>query len=57
MHRGVQKSEVGVTYTSETMKKPEVVQSEQWKYKSYQSLVKRYDINSLVIDTTFIFTR
>ena len=39
------------------MKKTEVVQSEEWKYKSYQSLVKWYDINSLVIDATFIFTR
>ena len=37
------------------MKKTEVVQSEEWKYKSYQSQVKWYDINSLVIDTTFIF--
>ena len=39
------------------MKKTEVAQSEEWKYKSYQLLVKWYDINSLVIDTTFIFTR
>ena len=35
------------------MKKTEVVQSEEWKYKSYQSLVKWYDINSLVIDITY----
>ena len=55
--RGVQKAEVEVTSTSETMKKTEVVQSEEWKYKSYQSLLKWYGINSLVIDTTFIFTR
>ena len=27
---------------------------EEWKYKSYQSLVKWYDINSLVIDTTVV---
>ena len=39
------------------MKKNEVVQSEEWKYKSYQSLEKWYDVNSLVIDTPFIFTR
>ena len=44
-----------VTSTSETVKKTEVVESEEWKYKSYQSLVKWCDINSLVIDTTFIF--
>ena len=38
------------------MKKTQVAQSEEWKYKLYQSLVKWYDINSLVTDTTFIFT-
>ena len=54
---GVQKSEVEVTSTSKTIKKTEVVQSEQWKYKLYQSLVKWYDINSLVTDTIFIFTK
>ena len=39
------------------MKKTEVVQSEEWKYKSFQSLVKWYDINLLVTDTTYIFIR
>ena len=39
-----------------TMKKTEVTQSEEWKYKSYQSLVK-WHIISLVIDSTFIFSR
>ena len=29
------------------MKKIEVFQSQEWKYKSYQLLVKWYDINSL----------
>ena len=38
------------------MKKTEVIQSKEWKYKSYQSLVKWYDIISLVIDTTYMFT-
>ena len=51
------KSEVAVTSAFETIKDTEVIQSEEWKYKSYQSLVKWYDIISLVIDTTFVFTR
>ena len=40
VQKHVQKSEVEVKSTSETMKKTEIVQSEQLKYKSYQSLVK-----------------
>ena len=51
----IKKTEVGVlTSAFQTMKKTEVIQGEEWKYKSYQSLVKWYDIISLVIDTTFI---
>ena len=55
--KGVKKSELEVTSAFETIKEIEIFQSEKWKYKSNQSLVKLYDIISLVIDTTFIFTR
>ena len=37
------------------MKKTEAIQSEEWKYKLCQSLVKWYAIISLVIDATFFF--
>ena len=50
------KSDVDVTSTYESMKKAEVEQSKELKYKSYQSLLKWYDVNSIVKETIFIFT-
>ena len=49
--RGVQKSEVEVTSAFETNEENQNYTKQKWKYKLYQSLVKWYNIISLVTDT------
>ena len=44
---------MAITSTFETLKKTEVIQSKEWKYKLFQSLVKWYDVFSLMIFTKY----